>query len=151
MLPTPQWAVSSLARLLVDGSKAYAIAFGLVILTGGAERMAAPAFTVILEWAPWWVWGATLLVLGVASFIPVYVVRCVANGCCAAWFWVWTAALVTNVLFADHSNGPAAPLTGIPTYFAAATVFTATTVALWMTREDWSRALQHAPRKADTT
>jgi hypothetical protein len=150
MLPSPQWAVSSLARLFVDGSKMYAVAMGFTILIGGAERMAAPAFMVILQWAPWWVWGITLLAAGIISYIPVYVVRCLAHGCCAAWFWIWTAALFTNAFFADHSKGPAAPLTGLPTYFAAATVFTATTVALWMTREDWSRAVQHAPRKAHT-
>lgn len=133
MLESPTWAPVALARVVIDGSKIYATTFGATILLGGPERMANPSFDIILHWAPWWVWGGSLAALGLVSFIPAYTSRCAAYAAISAWFWVWTAALTVNAV----SSSTPVPYTGVPTYFAVATVMTAAALTLWMTRTEW--------------
>lgn len=151
MQRAPYWIRDSLSRLLFDGSRVYALLLGGSILFGGPVRMQAPSYTVIMSWAPYWAWGGSLMVLGLTAMLPLYWVRVASFALLSTWLWVWWAAITAAVLdpaiVAPGADAPPPPgLTGVPTYFALATGYTALAVAMWMGRKEWHDAVLNPPK-----
>ena len=137
-MDTSAWVHEAISRLVVDASKVYAVCLGVVLLLGGSDRMQAPAYAVLVDWAPWWFWGGSLVVAGLVTFVPKLIVRVVGYWVTAVWMWVWWAALTANVLWDLYAPvDPTLPkpgLTGLPTYAYLMVIFTALAVASFM---DW--------------
>jgi len=139
VIEAPTWVAQAITRFVFDLSKVYMIGMGLLLLAGGQQRMSGPAYYTLTTWAPWWVWGGTMLLLGVYSLIPFLMVRLACYTLAAAWFWVWEAAVVVNAfnetaLLAAMPNAPRPGWTAISAYGFSATLFTAMAVAMWLDR-----------------
>jgi len=98
---------------------------GLVLFTGGAERMSGPTYVGLLVILPWWAWGVVPLVAGLTLVFRGIEPRLTVASCLlgAAWASSW-ALSITYAVTVD----PAAGITGAVTY-AAMTLLLVSTAA----------------------
>lgn len=152
VVSAPSYLFEAFTKFIFMISKLYLLGLGLMILAGGGDRMAGPAYATLIEWAPWWVWGGSLVVFGVGGMFPLTLVRVMSLALAAAWFWVWWAALLVTSLYSLQSDMlicyagddchalPKPGLTGIPTYFVIAVSYVGLAVASSM---DWRERRSH--------
>lgn len=124
------WAEQALMDVIRFVVALYPIGLGVAVLASGPDRWASPAWSTLLNWADYWVWGVALVCSGLLALLPGWRPAFVGYALSASWFWLWASSFVANLL--DHSDSA---LTGIPTYSCIALVYTAYAVATWMDRD----------------
>jgi hypothetical protein len=123
------WSNDPMWDLVRHLSVALPVMLGAVIVLGGHDRMySATGFRVLLEWAPFWMWGGSLVVAGLISMCPCWYVRNPAHIAIAVWCWLWWVAVVWGSI----STGAA--LTAVVVYLVLAIGYTGSAVATVMDR-----------------
>lgn len=127
-MPTHDATRLALADAFKSIANLYPIALGGCVLGGGPLRMElSPAFTVVLDWMPAHAWGAAFILGGLFSLAADRPhVRLVGWMGLAAMFWIWEAAIALAAFGSEE-----AVWTGVPTYGAVATGYTALAVFAW--------------------
>lgn len=108
--------ISKVGEAFVNGTGAYAVCIGSLILWGGDIRFHGPALEVLASWARYYVWGYLPIIFGIVILTSTVLRNWWVKLAGLGLFSMWTTAVASGAMSAMFAV-PTSGVTGGPTYF----------------------------------